>query len=376
MDAERIELVRRRAREWVDGAMTPALVVLAARRGTIVLHEALGRFGPGADARALDTSAIFPLASTSKVICATCVMALVDDGLLGLNRPVRDYVPELSGDGTSDVMVHHLLTHTSGFVDQDVMAHQEQNRGKVEIPSPGPNEHPRLHELLWLRLDARLSKAPGAEMSYSGFGYMLLAEIIRRVSGRNLADFSRDRIFLPLGMHDTFYRLPAESRGRYVERSSDLPDTPEDPSTADLPSGSVGGYSTAMDMAVFCQMFLNEGSYGKARVLSRAAVGEMTRNQIPGVSSLFKEDFSREASRGYGWDVKGSKKSRFHGSLDSPAAFTHQGAGGVSVVVDPTYELITVFFSVSRGIMSPARYRPEWAMDLFTNMVTAAITDM
>jgi CubicO group peptidase (beta-lactamase class C family) len=138
----------------------------------------------------------------------------------------------------------------------------------------------------------------------------------------------------------------------------------------------VGGYSTAMDMAVFCQMFLNEGSYGKARVLSRAAVGEMTRNQISGVSSLFKEDFSREASRGYGWDVKGSKKSRFHGSLDSPAAFTHQGAGGVSVVVDPTYELITVFFSVSRGIMSPARYRPEWAMDLFTNMVTAAITDM
>ena len=64
-----------------------------------------------------------------------------------------------------------------------------------------------------------------------------------------------------------------------------------------------------------------------------------------------------------------------HGSLDSPTAFTHQGGGGVSILVDPAYDLITIYFSVARGIMSPERYRPEWSMDLFTNMVTAAVIE-
>jgi CubicO group peptidase (beta-lactamase class C family) len=376
MSAEKIELIRTRARGWVDEGITPTLVLLAARRGTVVLHEAFGRAGPKPDAPDLKHSAIFPLASISKVICATSIMALVDDGLLGLNRPIQDYLPEFVGEGKDQVMVHHLLTHTSGLVNADVMAHQERNRGKVRIPPPEPNEHPLLHELLWLRWDVPLTKRPGEEMSYSGMGYMLLAEIVRRVSAKNLADFADERIFQPLGMNDSFYSLPREHWSRLVARASELPDTFEGPEVANQPSGAVGGYSTALDMAVFCQMFLNRGSYGDVRVLSPASVREMTRNQIPGVRSFFKEDYSAEASRGYGWDLKGDKKPRHHGSLDSPSAFTHQGAGGVSILVDPTYELITIFFSVSRGIMSPDLYRPEWTMDLFTNMATAAVTDI
>ena len=376
MSSARIELVRKRARGWVDDGITPTLVVLAARRGTIVLHEAFGRMGPGPEAAPADVSAIFPLASISKVIAATSIMVLVDDGLVGLNRPVQDYLPEFVGEGKDRVMVHHFLTHTSGFVDEDVVEHQESSRGKVRIPPAEPNEHPQLHESLWLRFDAPLSRAPGEQMSYSGAGgYTMLTEIIRRVSGKNLAEFARERIFQPLGMNHTFYHLPRELRSRFVERAPDLPDSFQDPEVAAWPSGSVGGYSTAMDMAIFCQMFLNHGSYGEARVLSLASVREMIRNQIPGVSSLFKEDYFREGSRGYGWDVKGDKKPRYHGALDSPMAFTHQGAGGVSILGDPFYELVIIFFSVSRGVMSPGYYRPEWTMDLFTNMITAAIMD-
>lgn len=376
MSRQQIELVAKRAQDWVDGEVTPALVLLAARRGIIVLHEAFGRAGPEPDSAKLEVSAIFPLASISKVIAATAIMILVDDGLLGLNRPVQEYIPEFVGEGKEGVMVHHLLTHTSGLVDKDVVAHMERNRGKVQIPPLDPTEHPQLHESLWLRLDAPLSKNPGEQMSYSGAGgYTLLTEIVRRVSGKNFAEFAEERIFRPLGMKDTFYALPRDRHARVVRRASDLPDTFPDPEIANLPSGSVGGYSTAMDMAIFCQVFLNLGSYGDARVLSPASVREMTRNQIPGVSSLFKEDFSAEASRGYGWDIKGAKKPRYHGSLDSPAAFTHQGAGGVSILGDPTYDLVTIYLSVARGIMSPDLYRPRWVMDLFTNMVTAAIVD-
>ena len=376
MSRERLDLVRERARQWIDGGVTTALVLLAARRGTVVLHEAFGRFEPQTDARPLDVSAIFPLASISKVIAATAAMILVDDGLLGLSRPVQEYLPEFTGERKHEVMVHHLLTHTSGLVDVDIAAYQERNRANVSVPLPEASEHPQLHEWLWLRWTAPLSKAPGAEMSYSGAGgYLLLTEIVRRISGQNFADFARDRIFKPLGMDDTFYQVPRELYDRVVRRGEDVADKFEGPETANRPSGSVGGYSTAMDMGKFCQMYLNRGSYGDKRVLSVAAVREMTRNQIPGVPSLFKEDYSPEASRGYGWDVKGDKKPRYHGSLDSPSGFTHQGAGGVSILIDPTYELVTVFFSVARGVMSPQVYRPMWSQDLYTNMVTAAVIE-
>lgn len=375
MSTDRVALLRERGRQWVESGSTPALVMLVARRGTIVAHGAFGRYGPQPDARALDGGAIFPMMSVAKVFSATAIMMLVDDGLVGLNRPVQEYLPEFVGDGKGAVMVHHLLTHTSGLVDADVMKHQDANRGRVTIPPPEPNEHPQIHELTWLRWDAPLSKKPGEEMSYSGAGYSLLAEIVRRSSGKNVAQFMRDRVFGPLGMTSTDYKVTAEMRPRFVERAADIPDSFVEPSNVDLPGGSVGGFSTAMDMAIFCQMFLNGGSYGDLRILSAAAVHEMTRDQTPGVPYFFKEDYFRDASRGYGWDVKGEKKPRHHGSLDSPAAYTHQGAGGVSILVDPEYELVLIYLSVSLGVMSPDKYAPKWSMDLFTNMAIAAIAD-
>jgi CubicO group peptidase (beta-lactamase class C family) len=377
MSAERIQAVRERAQRWVADGVTSALVTVVARHGTIVIHDALGRSGPEADASPTDAATIFPLMSLAKVIAATAVMMLVDDGAIGLQRPVQEYLPEFAGDGKEHVMVHHLLTHTSGLTDDDVVPHREANRGKVTIPPAEPNEDPLLHEMLWLGFDAPLSRAPGAEMSYSGAGYGFLAEILRRVSGQNIGQFARERIFVPLGMRHSYYAIPDDARSRVVKRPPEYSEAERfnDPASSAHPSGSAGGFSTAMDMAIFCQMFLNHGGHGGVRILSPVAVREMTRNQIPGVPSRFKEDVEREASRGYGWDVKGIKKPRYHGSLDSPAAFTHQGAGGVSIMCDPTYDLVIVFFSTARGIMSPDRYRPEWPMDVFTNMVIASIID-
>lgn len=371
-----IELTRQRLKQWSEEGVTPALVVLAARRGVIVLHEALGRLGPSEDSPPVQLDTLFPLASISKVITATAIMTLVEDGLLGLSRRVQEYVPQFVGEGKEQVMVHHLLTHTSGLRDTVVGAHAESKKDKVTIPLPEADQHPEIHEYLYLESDAPLSEPPGREMSYSNTGYLLLGEIIRRVSGKGFGHFVTERIFEPLGMHDSFF-VPTHARDRVVRRSADLPFAGflDDPSYLERPAAWAGGYSTALDMAAFCQMFLNHGSYGQARILSPPSVSEMTRNQIPRVASKFKEDYEIEASRGYGWDVKGAKKPRYHGSLDSPLAFTHQGAGGTSIVVDPAYDLVTIYFSVARGVMTSARYSPEWSMDHFTNMVTAAVVD-
>ncbi len=96
---ETAQQIRKRAQLWVSEGSTPALVLVAARRGVIFLHEAFGRHGPEEDSAALAKNAQFPLASLSKPITATALMVLVEDGLVGLNRPLQEYIPEFLGEG-------------------------------------------------------------------------------------------------------------------------------------------------------------------------------------------------------------------------------------------------------------------------------------
>ena len=307
MSAARIRHIADLAQSWVTQGLTPALVVLVARRGIVVLHEAFGRLTPAADAPSLLGDALYPLASLSKPVTATAAMILVEDGLLGLNRPVCEYIPEFAANGKEAVMVHHLLTHTSGLREEEVnLLIDEKKLAGAPIPSPTAIQHPKIHELLYLGYDAPLWKAPGVEMSYCSYGYDLLGELVQRVSGQPLADFARERIFAPLEMQDTWYSVPASVRHRIVRRPPTAllagPQSPgwdtlsvyplRGPKVAwfpgldsreweELPSGAGGVYSTALDMARFGQMFLNRGRYGAARILSPSAVAMMTCSTQP-----------------------------------------------------------------------------------------------
>ncbi|HZS88944.1 MAG TPA: serine hydrolase domain-containing protein [Chloroflexota bacterium] len=376
MSAQRVRHVAQLAQSWVEQGITPSLVVLAARRGVIVLHEAFGRLTPDDDSPPLARDALFPLASISKPITATAVMILVEDGLLGLNRPVREYLPEFVGEGKDAVMVHHLLTHTSGLRDEDLDVHV-MSKGAVPEYSIGEPPVPRLAEYLSARYDAPLWKAPGVEMSYATFNYELLGEIVTRVSPQPLRDFVRTRICEPLGMVDTHFVVPDTLRGRVVRRPSDAvaAEFLNSRLLQDEPYASGGAFSTALDTVIFGQMVLNRGCYGDARVLSPAAVAAMTRNQIPGIASKYDNQVFPEASWGLGWNVLGTKKAERTGSLRSAQSFDHDGNGGVLLWVDPVYEIVGVYFSVVLRDLPPFGI-PDWCADLFMNAVTAAVVDV
>ncbi len=395
MSAERIQHVADLAESWVAQGVHSALVVLVARKGVIVLHEAFGRLTPEVDSPPLQLDSIFPVASVTKPVTATAAMILVEDGLLGLNRPVSEYIPEFVGEGKDAVMVHHLLTHTTGLRDDVVFAHVERKKEGVVIPPPHDTQHPTLHEWLFLGYDTPLWKPPGREMSYSVYGYELVGEIIRRVSGRSLGDFARDRIFMPLGMRDTSYAELDRMKHRVVRRPPDAPFASPDwpgfeyiPLVRALVSGlgtrrwqetpraSGGVHSTAMDMAVFGQMFLNHGAYDNARILSPASVAEMTRNQIPGISSHYLGEFIPEASWGFGWGVHGNKKTMYYNAiLQSQKAFAHGGLGGAYMWVDPVYDVVGVYLSIALKTR-PNHAHITWCADLFASTVTAAVVDV
>jgi CubicO group peptidase (beta-lactamase class C family) len=379
MSAERVRHIVGLAGNWVKEGITPALVILVARRGIILLHEAFGCLTPDPGSPPVQCDTIFPVASLSKPIAATAIMTLVEDGLLSLNRPVTEYIPEFAGEGKHAITVHHLLTHTSGLADRDVVAHVRETKGCEGIHIPNEPPPVTIYNTPSLGYDAPLSKPPGAEMAYCSYGYTLLADIVHRLSGTPYDEFVQAKIFAPLGMKDTFHVRPDPAwstilydpsvRHRIVARPADAPCANWlGRSTC---RGNSGLLSTVMDMAIFGQMFLNRGTYGDAQVLSPASATEMTRNQIPGVGARFGEEFFPEAIWGYGWNLDGNKRYQGRAALPSSATFSHGGAGGVSLWIDPIYEIVGVFFSVSLWLVPNKSVRS--CLDLFMNAVTAAV---
>jgi CubicO group peptidase (beta-lactamase class C family) len=375
MSARGIQHVKELATGWVQDGITPAISALVVRKGIIVLNEGFGALTPDPGSPPLRGDSIFPLASLTKPITATNAMILVQDGLLGLNRPVRDYVPEFRGDGKDAVLVHHLLTHTSGLDVRIYYTPEPAKTDHLELPPCPETQHPWVHENLFANYDEPLARPPGEEMSYCNYNYWLLAEIVRHLSGKSLADFAKERIFDPLAMKDTRYIAPDSTKHRIVRRPSTATcafldedwfwDTP-------LPEGGV--LSTAPDMAIFAQMLLNGGTYNGARILSGAAVAAMTQNQIPGVQGFEGDERHDEASWAYGWSVRGHESWKYQpGTLMSPEAFRHDGAGGVYIWVDPTYELVGIYFSAILEMIDGIHMKSP--VDLFANAVAAAIDD-
>ena len=235
-----------------------------------------------------------------------------------------------------------------------------------------------------------LCRRPGVEMSYCNHNYELLADIVRRVSGRSFADYAHQRIFGPLGMSSTFYVLPDSLHPRRVMHPSHSPfaePPPEmvvagstlvslnSPALEKLPSGGGGVFSTTGDLGIFGQTFLNRGTYGTNRLLGPRCVHEMTRNQIPGIGCEFPPgQLHSEASWGFGWIVHSDEKwARFHGSFLPLGTFSHSGAGGTAFWIDPVNEIVGVYLEACiRFTMEDGHF---WNYDLFQNLVTSAVAD-
>jgi CubicO group peptidase (beta-lactamase class C family) len=382
---ERVARVRDLCARWVEEGQTPSLCVCVARRGVIVLDEAWGVHGPEKGAPPLQTDSIFPISSVTKAITATLVMQLVDDGLLALNRPVVDYLPEVTGEGVAEVLVHHLLTHTSGYSwDFPAPPHAVKKlEAGFELPPCPVWRHPENHLLLSLSWDTPREAAAGEVMSYSNHNYLLLGEIVTRLTERRLEDVARERIFAPLGMDSTDYVVPESAAPRIVRRASGLPfadalgpffDGIGSPRAQAAPHPGGGVYSTARDMTIFGQMILNRGRYGDARILSPAAVAAMTRDQIPGIKARFFDKLIEHGSWGYGWAIQSpSKWPYFQGSLPPLGTLGHPGAGGAMFWIDPAHELVGAYFEVTTRLTE--RFEHLWGFDLFVNAITSAVDD-
>jgi uncharacterized protein YbbC (DUF1343 family) len=324
MDGEQLRTIDDLVAEGIAAGEMPGCVVLIARRGGIVWLKAYGNRQVEPQSVAMTTDTGFDLASLTKpVATATSVMKLVDEGRLRLDDRVAKHIPEFGQNGKQDVTVYDLLIHQSGLTPANSLRDFDD----------GPQR-------TWERIFALGVRAePGTKFSYSDVGYLVLAELVRRVSGQDIHEFSRDRIYQPLGMRETGY-LPGEAlreRAAPTERRGEqwMRGEVHDPRAFLLGgvAGHAGLFSTAEDLAVYAQMMLDRGRRGEVRVLSERAVAEMTAGYpVP------------DALRGLGWDVRSGYSSN-RGAALSSSAFGHGGFTGTAMWIDPQLELIVIFLS-------------------------------
>jgi len=386
LSASRLDRAAKLAAGWVEDGTHPALEVLVARRGVIALHETFGKHGSAPGARPFERGGLMQTASMIKPVTAAALMALVEDGAVGLTRPVQHYIPEFTGAGREAVYVHHLLTHTSGLY-EDILVTVGQMFERLGGPRRFDGVHTVVDAFLQLACEHPLVGEPGRQMRYDTLNYELAGEIVRRVSGRPLQEFATERVLEPLGMGDTWYALPAEQQDRVV--TADL--GPSSLASATPLVGIAGAsgpgvYSTALDMARFSQMFLEGGRGPKGQVLHPTSIIAMSLNQIPGTPGGFPQEWHDEASWSFGWGIACHEK--WGGFPVFPAGtLNHAGGAGTIMWADPAHQLVGVYMSIATMVdaSEPDSDEPQkglakglalnWNADLFVNAVYAAAED-
>lgn len=340
--ASRLDLdaARAVAQIAVDGSVVPCAVFGVADVNGVVATVVAD--GPDT---AVDDESIFFLASVTKPIVATAVMRYVDEGRLDLSAPLVRYLPEFDGPQRERITAQHVLTHSSGLPDMPI----------EELFS----RRPGYDEALRLALAGTPEFEPGSRFSYASSPFLLLAEVMSRASGVPFARAIEMRVTGPLGMHDTTFD-PRHDRGRTVSlKGLGITNRFVEEvmlrflARATLPGG--GMFGTVRDLLRLGRALLPRATGqtdvgGSPRILSAETIAEMSRLHTEGLEETLEDGTVQPVRFGLGW-AKPSEQMP-----GTASAFTHGGAAGGRLWVDPDAGLTYAFLTNQWGAPSETAY--------------------
>ena len=361
MDPVKLAKIDDLINEEIAAGHLPGAVLMVARKGAVVIRKAYGNAQVYPDTIPMTPGKMFDMASLTKpVATATAIMILVERGQLRLMDPVEKFIPEYTryiyedGSPAEPIRLYHLLTHTSGLP-----PYTDFKALKSEFGAPCPEAV--IHRIATIEKQ----NPPGLHFAYSCLGFITLGEIIRRVTGMDIDEFTGKNIFKPLNMQSTMFTPPEKYFSRIapteIVNGVPLKGFVHDPLARlmDGLSGNAGLFSSANDLAIFAQMMLNGGTYKGTRILSPLTVNTMT--------TIYPElEFS---GRGLGWDVYSDYRSNM-GDIFDKSCYGHTGFTGTSIVIDPQTKtfiiLLTNRVHMPHGNVIPLRSK-------VANMVAASI---
>src|SRR6266542_1233567 len=291
----------------------PGVVVLVGRGDEILYHHAWGSRAIVPHPLPMLPDTIFDIASLTKPFGTTlAVMSLVERGAIKLDAPLGRYLREFRGASFSQVTIRRILTHSAGL---------------PAIPAASlTGGFPRAARALAAK---PLDYPPGTGFQYSDTGFILLAEVVRRVSGDPLDRYLQRVVFTPLHLGDTSFHPSAAVLARVAPtefgEGTLLHGRVHDPRARQLGgvAGHAGMFSTASALARLCRMLLDHGRLGGVRVLRPETVRMMWMRTPDG-----------DGIRALGWDVS-SGFSRTMAPFFPPASVGHTGFTGTAVWLDP-----------------------------------------
>jgi len=386
LSAERLKRVHALLERYIDQGEIAGAVSLVARRGRVVHWEAQGLMDLESR-QPMRPDTIFRLASMTKPVTSLAVMMLHEEGRFLLDDPVSKFLPEFKSMNVAvanapnerypggyrlvpadrAITIRHLLTHTAGLPSGTSGPTMEAMHRLASLRKPETLLADYIQALAQLPLNFQ----PGAAWEY-GPATDVLGRLVEVVSGQPLDQFLRQRIFVPLGMNDTWFYLPDDRLARlasaYAKKNGKLEKLTSpnvDSRSGRFFSGAGGLAGTAEDYFRLCQMFLNGGQFNGVRLLSRKTVEMMTANQI-GRIPLWQD-----AYRGYGFGLGFRVRERLGESqtLGSAGEYGWGGAYGTYFWVDPKEQMIGILM-IQLNPYAHLNIRPE-----FQNAVTQAIID-
>ncbi len=303
----------------------PGGVLWLERNGT-AYHKAYGNRALVPEREAMTEDTIFDMASLTKVVATTpAVMLLVERGQVKLDAPVRTYIPEFTGEGRELVTVRELLTHTSGLP-PDIETETDWHGWNTAIQKACAE---------------KLESPPGTVFRYSDINFILLGEVVQRVSKTPLQVFVQREIYGPLKMTDTGFLPPKKKLPRIapteVVNGRPWRGVVHDPKARKMGgvAGHAGLFSTASDVARYARMMLNLGRLDGVRIFEPETVRLMTSVQTPpGVSTRY----------GLGWDID-SPYAGSRGDIFPIGSYGHTGWTGGSLWIDPFSKTFVIFLS-------------------------------
>lgn len=358
MRPDKLKAIDREIAAAIGRGDIPGAVLRIESKGE-VYEKAYGKrlVEPGSEAMTTDT--VFDLASLTKVMAtAPAILKLIEEGRLSLDDPVAKWIPEfLSGGVRAEaaepkpeakerrgVTVLQLLTHCSGLPpglflsEADFWGHDEGVRRAATVG---------------------LLEKPGTRFRYSDVNFILLGEIVRRVSGERLDAYVETRIFAPLGMGETGFRPLPQRIGRIAPTTvipgyGLLRGEVHDPTARRMEgvAGHAGLFGTAGDVAAFVRLFLDGKASDGPPVLAPETLTKATTNHLPDALGI---------GRGLGWDLSSSFASQ-RGEKFPLAGYGHTGWTGTSIWVDPASETFVILLAnrnhpTEKGRIKPLRIR-------------------
>ena len=310
----------------------PGATLAVGYRGKVSLH-AFGKLTYDAKSPDVAVNTMYDIASLTKVVATTTLVAKLAEGdfpvPIDLDAQIERYLPEWASGPQAEwrhrVTIRHLLTHTSGL--PPFKEYWRTSKSKQDT----------LTKIFAEPLDYE----PGTKEVYSDLGIILMAEIIERLTGKPLDVLAREFIFAPLAMPNSMYNpprklwstvAPTEIDNQYRHHLIQGEVHDENAASIGGVSGHAGVFSTAPDLATFCQMLLNGGVYAHQRILRRATIAEFTSPQQ--LSS---------GTRTLGWAAPAEGGSSGH--FFSPHSFGHTGFTGTSIWIDPDRQIFVVFLT-------------------------------